>query len=109
MQIFVKTGAGRQRLPMNAIIFERIHCYVAQLCGSVQLVKSMACAPAFDILAVRLSVFAGVTHLFEVGPSTTVADVKALVQTREGEYCQATCSQGTTGATPSSSGKQEQH
>lgn len=27
----------------------------------------------------------GQTHLFEVGPNATVADVKELVQTREGE------------------------
>jgi hypothetical protein len=33
-------------------------------------------------------VFAGQTHLFEVGSSTTVADVKELVQSREGECLQ---------------------
>lgn len=33
-----------------------------------------------------VSVYAGQTHLFEVGPNATVADVKELVQTREGKY-----------------------
>ncbi|KAI8475033.1 MAG: ribosomal protein S27a-domain-containing protein [Monoraphidium minutum] len=43
-----------------------------------------AIAECWDALKMQLFVRTGTTHLFEVGPNATVADVKAFVQAREG-------------------------
>ena len=59
MQIFVKTGVG---LDPRSLLFMR----------------------ADNLLFARIT--AGQTHLFEVGANQTVADVKELVQAREGKH-----------------------
>jgi hypothetical protein len=63
------------------------------VCGW-RLPAARACGDRLVLLPVCFLSATGATHLYEVGPTTTVADVKELVQAREGECAECASSSG---------------
>lgn len=98
MQIFVKTG--KQPLTFACTMTFTQHVESRHRAGDTAATFQPrsgwgAAGGWLTVLAPLLLLPAGQTHVFEVGAATTVADVKELVQAREGEL---SCSSSRTAA-----------